>query len=178
MSVHDDGPARWEKKTEPAQLDAGAESAEPFPNAEAIATEAGKLLASYVDAKASFTSLDFKKALRIRCADIEPTPVISQEDCSKYLKRWFLDAGTHKDGYTFIEKPALDRDGNPKPDKTVYNVYTWAPPAPPAPPPKDEVALRFEEAAKDPKAAESFLDWVRSLVPKSKPKKTKTKKPE
>lgn len=176
MSAHDDGPARWEKKsagTEPTQLDEP-----PFPNAAAISTEAEKLLASYVDAKASFTSLDFKKALRIRCADIEPTPIISQDDCSKYLKRWYLGDGQTKHGYTFIEKPALDKDGKQKPDKTVFNVYTWVPPAPvpPAPPvptPKDEVTLRFEEAAKDPKAAEGFLEWVRSLLPKSKPKRGK-----
>ncbi len=133
MSVHDDGPPRFDRKkdkgVEPAPPMSAATKEDPAKDdqlAEHVKKAAEQLLADYVYKQQTITSLDFKHALRRRTVEMEPTPIISQEDVSRFLKRWFLDQG-EKSGYAFREHAALDKDGQPKPGKTVFNEYFYAP---------------------------------------------------
>lgn len=137
MSVHDDGPPAWKKPPEP-KPDPSAASSEWV---SLIAKAADELLVECVARRSTITSLAFKLDLRRRCVDIEPAPRITQEDVSKYLKRWFLgidvvsglpklDDAEHSDvggpayGYAFLEHFT----GGPEKNKT-YNEYYFDPSA-------------------------------------------------
>lgn len=162
MSVHDDGPPRWDKKPKPSAPSAPSTSTavpatdeEPFPHAQHVRAHAEALLADYLTDHKTITSLDFKHALRRRCVELEPTPIISQEDCSRFLKRWFLDRG-EKDGYAFREHPAVypsghEKAGEVKPGRTVYNEYYFAPGAREA---EKEIENAFEKLAVEGKVPE------------------------
>jgi hypothetical protein len=92
MCLRDRGDPRWEKT-----VDAYAQ----------------ELLAEMTFRGETVTSLDFKLRLRERARARRPlsqevlsSDLVVQADCSRFLQRWFLNAG-QKAGYRVIERTAL-----------------------------------------------------------------------
>ncbi len=154
MSVHDDGPPKFAPEVTTA------------PWAVKVNTEAGKLLSQLTASRAPITSLAFKVALRTMCADMEPAPSITQEDVSRYLKRWFLDeGGAPKVGYAFREHRTAETD--PKPGQTFNEYYARetgnADASVDAKPGESEAILdAMAEAA--PSAKVGFFDRLKALL--------------